>query len=203
MNNNLKTGVYVRDGESFDFGFKTSLSASEKVQFVNYVTNTIVGENYLSIIRDLIFDFAIVSLMTSVVVEDVVTSKDVINTIEEFLNSTNIVEIVKANVEVGLIEELNKCVDENLEYRTGVHRNPIADSISHLLNTIERKLNDVDTDSMMEMAQIISGMSGELTAEKMVEAYANSDVFKQKHDEIVSDREKRNDELTHMIKSAN
>ena len=203
MNNNLKTGVYVRDGESFDFGFKTSLSASEKVQFVSYVTNTIVGENYLSIIRDLIFDFAIVSLMTSVVVEDVTTSKDVINTIEEFLNSTNIVEIVKANVEVGLIEELNKCVDENLEYRTGVHRNPIADSISHLLNTIERKLNDVDTDSMMEMAQIISGMSGELTAEKMVEAYANSDVFKQKHDEIVSDREKRNDELTHMIKSAN
>ena len=54
-------------------------------------------------------------------------------------------------------------------------------SIVRLLNTLDKKVSEVDTDVMMEMSQILSGISGELTVDKMIEAYSNSDLFKQMH----------------------
>ena len=191
MKRTVKTGVYTYNGVEETFTFYTTLRAIDKINFINLATNVLVDDNYYSIIRDLIFDFEIVDVMTDVDVSDVRNANDAISAIEDFLDETNIVDIVKANAP-ELIEELNKAVDDNIEYHTGIHKNPIAESLSHLLNTIDKKVSDIDTDSMMNMAQAISGISGELTADKFIEAYANSDMFKEKYAQMVADKEKHN-----------
>ena len=189
MNRIVKHGVYTYNGAEEAFTFYTTLRTIEKINFITFVTNVVVGDNYYPAVRDMMFDFELIDIMTDIDVSNIKNSVDTVSAIEDFLENTNIVEIIKANAEYGLIEELNKGVDDNIEYRTGIHKNSIAESLSNLLNTIENKVSGIDTDSMMNMAQAISGISGELTADKFIEAYANSDMFKQKYAQMMAGRE--------------
>lgn len=194
---NIKTGTYINytTDESYNFEFATDLSAYRKMMFVNYVVNSIVDDDrYDSIVRDLIFDFGIVSIFTDVDTSFINRTDDegnLINPIifiEQFLEETNVVDIVKANMEAGVLEELNKAVDKSIEYKTGIHPSPISDALASLLSTLENKINEVDLDSMMGMAQKFANMTGELTPESVVSAYINSDMHKANLDEIVESK---------------
>ena len=176
--NKTKTGVYFYGDESYDFEFTTSLSASKKISFINSVVDTVVGNNYYTVVRDMLFDFAIIHTFTDIDTTFVKNSDSMINTIEEFLDETNIVDIVKVNMEVGLLEELNKSVDKAIEYRTGIHPSPLNDALASLLSTFERKVEEIDLGSAMSMAQKFAGMTGELTPESLINAYMNSDTHK-------------------------
>jgi hypothetical protein len=185
-------GVYNRNGEEFNFNLYTTLRAYDKLEFVNFVVNTVVDDDYNSVIKNIMFDIAIVHFLTDIDVSNIIKSIDkndiVINKIEDFLYETNIVEVVKSNA-AELIDELTDAVNDNIEYRTGIHKNPIAESLSSLLNTIEKKVSDINTDEMMKMAKIISGMTGKLTPEKIIEAYSKSDLFKQNHNQTITENE--------------
>ncbi|MBR5604311.1 MAG: hypothetical protein IKW51_08980 [Bacteroidales bacterium] len=196
-------GIYTRNGLEFEFNFYTSLRAVDKMRFVSGVTDLVVGDNYNSVIRDMMFNFNIISIFTDVDISDITNpeNNDAINMIEDLINDTNIVEIVIENAQSGLIAELNKAVDDNIEYLTGIHKNPLTESLSNIMNTIERKLNDVDVDSMMELAQIFGGMTGELTPEKMLEAYEKSDLFKKSYREMLANREQHKEEIEYTGKS--
>lgn len=175
---NVKTGAYTYKNESVPFNFYTELRAVDKIKFINAVCDTLIDTNYYSVIRDLVFDFQIVNVFTDVVVPELQDSPSPISIIEEFLEDTNIVEIVKANVDKKLIAELEKAVDENIEYRTGIHKNTLEDALTSLLRTVEQKINDVDTEGMMEMAMKLNSISDELTPERMLQAYSETDMFK-------------------------
>lgn len=175
---NVKTGAYTYKNESIPFNFYTELRAVDKIKFINAVCDTLIDTNYYSVIRDLVFDFQIVNVFTDVVVPELQDSPSPISIIEEFLDDTNIVEIVKANVDKKLIAELEKAVDENIEYRTGIHKNTLEDVLTSLLHTVEQKINDVDTEGMMEMAMKLNSISDELTPERMLQAYSETDMFK-------------------------
>lgn len=205
MNRIAKTGVYTKNGEEYNFNFYTSLRARDKLKFVNFVVNTLIDDNhYNSIIKPLIFDFAIIEIFTDIDTSDIQDSNDSISLIEELLDETNIVEIVKANVDRDLINELNNAVNLNIEYRTGIHRNSLSESLSRLLDTLENKVSEIDTSSMFDMAQVISNMSGELTVDKMLEAYVKSDVFKQRYEQVFADKEKHTVEAeTTAVKNVN
>ena len=180
MNNEIKTGVYTLDGEDTPFAFYTSLSAYRKAQFVNSVSDILVGDNYNYVIRDLAFDFCIVAIFTDIDTSDVQDADDGITAMEEFVEKFKpVVDIVKANAENGVLDELHTAIDLNIEYRTGIHINPISSSLASLFNTIERKVDDIDLDSMMDLAQSMAGISGELTPEKMLDAYAKTNIFKE------------------------
>lgn len=175
---NVKTGAYIYKNESIPFNFYTELRAVDKIKFINAVCDTLIDTNYYSVIRDLVFDFQIVNVFTDVVVPELQDSPSPISIIEEFLDDTNIVEIVKANVDKKLIAELEKAVDENIEYRTGIHKNTLEDALTSLLYTVEQKINDVDTEGMMEMAMKLNSISDELTPERILQAYSETDMFK-------------------------
>lgn len=175
---NVKTGAYTYKNESIPFNFYTELRAVDKIKFINAVCDTLIDTNYYSVIRDLVFDFQIVNVFTDVVVPELQDSPSPISIIEEFLDDTNIVEIVKANVDKKLIAELEKAVDENIEYRTGIHKNTLEDVLTSLLHTVEQKINDVDTEGMMEMAMKLNSISDELTPERILQAYSETDMFK-------------------------
>lgn len=175
---NVKTGAYTYKNESIPFNFYTELRAVDKIKFINAVCDTLIDTNYYSVIRDLVFDFQIVNVFTDVVVPELQDSPSPISIIEEFLDDTNIVEIVKANVDKKLIAKLEKAVDENIEYRTGIHKNTLEDALTSLLHTVEQKINDVDTEGMMEMAMKLNSISDELTPERILQAYSETDMFK-------------------------
>lgn len=207
---NIKMGAYFHNDEAYNFEFATDLSAYRKMMFVNYVVNSLVDDDrYDSIVRDLIFDFGLVSIMTDIDTSFINAADDDGNTInpiifiEKFLEETNVVDIVKANMEVGLLDELNRAVDKSIEYRTGIHPSPIADALASLLSTLEKKVNEFDMGSMMAMAQKFAGMTGEFTPESVVNAYINSDMHKQNMEEIAeskADRVKIAEDLDKAIK---
>lgn len=188
MNNEIKTGVYTLDGKDTSFAFYTSLSAYRKAQFVNSVSDIMVGDNYNYVIRDLAFDFCIVAIFTDVDTADVQDADDGITAMEEFVDKFKpVVDIVKANSVDGVLDELHKAIDLNIEYRTGIHINPISSSLATLIDTVERKIDGIDLDGIMDLAQSMAGISDELTADKLLDAYAKTNIFKEHWNNDVAD----------------
>lgn len=180
MNNEIKTGVYTIDDNDTPFAFYTSLNAYRKYQFVVSVSNILVGDNYNYVIRDLAFDFCIVAIFTDIDTTDVQDADDGITAMEEFVDKFKpVIDIVKANVEDGVFDELHTAIDLNVEYRTGIHVNPISSSIASFIDTIERKVDGIDLDNMMDLAQSMAGIADELTADKLLDAYAKTNIFKE------------------------
>lgn len=191
MMKEIKTGTFDYNEESYNFEFKTSLSAYDKMIFVRTVVGNLVDDSsYDAIIKDLIFDFTVIGMFTNIDTSFINMKdddgKDInpIIIIEHFLNETSVVDIVKENMEDGLFEELNRAVDMNIQYITGVNPNPLNDSVTKLVSTIDKKINEIDLDSMMDMVQKFVGMTGELTPESIINAYINSDVHKNNLAEI-------------------
>lgn len=207
MMNSMKTGAYIYNDELYNFNFYTNISASDKLKFVNSVVSILIDENnYHSIIRDLIFDFYIVDVFTDVDTKDLKSSPVFINDVEDFLLSTNIVEIVRANSLPYLFDELNSAVDKSIEYLTGIHPNPLSDAFTKLIFALEKKVSEVDLDSVMTMAQKFASMTDELTSDSIVNAYMNSDIHKKNLAEIEESKKQKTElakNLDMAIKSVN
>lgn len=194
INNMLKekkTGAFFYKDESYNFEFKTSLSAYDKLVFVQTVVNNIVGGNsYDVVIKDLIFDFAIIEVFTNIDTS-FINMKDEdgndinpIILIEHFLEESNVVGIVKENADAGLLDELMNAIDLNIQYLTGIYPNSFNESLARLLSTIEKKVKDVDLNDMTKMIQKFAGMTEDFTVENIVKAYMNSDMHKNNIAEI-------------------
>lgn len=191
---NIKTGAYVHNGETYTFNFGTDLSIADKARFVNSVVGLVVdGENYNSIIKNLIFDFYTIKFFTDIDTTELERSSDFLDGVEEFLWETNIVDIVRANASPSIFEQLDKAVGDSISYITGIHPSPIADSLASLLSTLEKKIDEFDMGSMMGMAQKFVGMTGELTPESLVSAYMDSDIHKNNLVEIEKAKKSKKD----------
>lgn len=183
---NIKTGTYIHNDETYNFSFGTDLSIADKQRFVNSVVALVVDDEYYnSILRDLVVDFYIIDFFTNIDTTELKESSFFIGDVEQFLNETNVLDIVKANMKIGLFDELSSAIDKSIKYRTGIHPSPLNEALASLLSTFERKINEVDLDSMMNMAQKFAGMTGELTPESIMDAYINSDTHKKNLEEIV------------------
>lgn len=181
----MKTGTCIKGDEIYNFDFYTDLSVTNKLEFVNSVVSILVDdENYNYVIRDLIFNFYIIDIFTNVDTLEFKESKSFIDDVEQFLEETNIVDVVKANMEDGLLEELNHAVDLNVEYRTGIHPNYLNEALANLVNTLERKVKDFDLDSVMGLISKFGDMKEEFTMENLVKAYTSTDMFKNNLAEI-------------------
>ena len=196
MMKEMKNGVFTYNNESYNFEFKTSLSAHDKQVFVKTVVGNLVDDaGYDVVIKDLIFDFVIIEVFTNIdtsfinMEDDEGNDIDPIIPIEHFLEETNVVDIVKENMETGLLDELNHAVDLDIQYLTGIHPNPINEAITSLISTIEKKIGEVDLDSMMSMVQKFAGMTEDFTLDNIVNAYMNSDIHKSNLAEIKEAKE--------------
>lgn len=186
MSDYNKFGTYTRGEDEFSFNFNTSLSAKNKLSFISNVADVVVGDNYYDFLTDIMFDFEIINEFTDVDLFEIQESDNQIDAIEDFLNETNIVEIVKENAEPGLINELRDSVEKCIEYKTGIHRNILDEALSSLVKTFEVMVSSIDMDEMMKMGQMLSGISEELTPQKILEAYAETDMYKSSRKQITN-----------------
>ena len=192
MMKETKLGTYIRGEKSYEFTFETNLSISKKAKFVNSVVSVVVDkEDYNSVIRDLIFDFYTIEFFTYIDTTELRQSDNFLDDVEDFLLETNIVEIVKANAFPTLFDELNKAVDKSIEYKTGIHPSTLNEALASLINTLEKKVNEFDMSSAMEMAQKFAGITGDLTPENVVKAYVDSDIHKKNLKEIAKSKKSK------------
>lgn len=208
MMKEMKNGVFAYKNEDYNFNFKTSLSAYEKLTFVKTVVGNLIDDSsYDFVVRDLIFDFAIIDIFTNIDTSFIdmkdEDGEDInpIILIEHFLEETNVVDIVKANMEIDLLDELNKAIDLNIQYITGISPNPLNEALTNLVSTLEKKINEVDLDSMMSIAQKFNGMTEDFTLDNLVNAYMNSDVHKNNLAEIEKAKNTKKTKNTKSTKS--
>ena len=203
-----KLGVYTYNDENRNFSFVTNLSAHEKRIFVRTVVEALIGDTYYdSVLRDIIFDYTTILMFTDIdmsflrtVNENGETITD-IESLEDFLLETNIVEIVKENAFPALFEQLENAVDLSIRYRTGIHPSPIADSLASLLSTLEKKINEFDMGSAMEMAQKFAGMTDEFNLDNLVKAYMDSDAHKANLEDIAKVKAERTEIAENLDKA--
>lgn len=193
-----ENGKEIEETKTFNFYKKVRMSV--KIEFVSSVVSSIVTDTtYVPMLRDLIFDIMLVQYFTDVNVNEILKSENAFDNIEEYLNSTNIVEIIKKNMDVELLKELNDSVDFDIEYKTGVHNNDISRSIGSLLKTLEYQIKDIDAQGMMALAEKLSNVTDGLTTDKIVEAYSKTEMFKGHQTEIIEAKDKKIKELKEII----
>ena len=145
----MKHGVYVHNGVEHEFNYKDSLSASEKIQFVGAVVDTIVSDFYYDVARNLIFDFEIIRSFTDIDVSDIAKDKNSLDKIEEFLANNNVVEILKEAISNSLLIELGKSIDYNIQMRTGIKVNSFEDALISFLAMLEEKIKKANVKDLM------------------------------------------------------
>ena len=197
------TGVYKRNGEQIEFEYHLDIPMSRKLAFVDSVVDPVVGDDYYyPMLKDVMFDFRMVQFFTDIDA-GIVDGDDAIDQIVDFLEHTNAADIVKVGVNFNVVQGLYDAVDKAIEYKTGIHPSPIADGIASILNTLEQKFAGIDMDAMTGMAKVFSKLQGDITPDKMLEAYANSDVFKKIHGDVVKkqdERDKKAEDRLNVVK---
>lgn len=141
----MKKSVYSRNGIDYEFCYKTNLKASEKVQFVEAVVGVAAESGYYDFIRNIMFDFEIIKMLTNI---DISECKETIDSIEEFVKEINAAEIVKKDI-TTIVKELNKAIDDNIQIRTGIKINSVDEALVYLFETIEDKVTHFNVNDIM------------------------------------------------------
>ena len=185
------TDVYIKDGNEFEFSYYSNPPMSKKLSFVKSVVDSVVvGDYYYSIIKDMVFDFYLIDFFSDILI-NINTDNVGVDDIEEYLSGNNAAATIKLGMDLMVLNELYDSVEKGIEYKTGIHPSPIEDAIVNVLDVVQNKLSSLDVDAMTGMANVFSNMSGNITPEKMLEAYAKSDVFKKQHEDVVTKQAKR------------
>lgn len=185
MNEYFESGVYVYAGIERDFNYRTNLSASQKISFISNVVNIVVNDDmYYDFLTEIIFGFEVINEFTDVDMFDIteLITDDQIEIIEDFLNGSNIIDVIYENVEYDVIAELRNNVELAIEYKTGIRKNSIDESLANIINTIDDAISGIDLNEISDMAKMLGDISGELTPAKILEAYSKSDMYKSNSD---------------------
>lgn len=185
--------------KEIDFKYRTELTLQQKVSFVNFVLGVIFDDDYcFSIIKNEVFDIALIYMFTDVLKyeEDFTFS---LNNIEEMLNTTNVIEILKKEIDNDLIKGLNEVIDINIAYKTGVNVNSISTSFSSLLKTIENKVSDFDIDEFSNTLKKFGDITNGMSPDKIIELYTKTDAYKKNYKSTLSTKNKQIRELKKEI----
>ena len=185
--------------KEIDFKYRTELTLQQKVSFTNFVLGVIFDDDYcFSIIKNEVFDIALIYMFTDVLKydEDFTFS---LNNIEEMLNTTNVIEILKKEIDNDLIKDLNEVIDINIAYKTGVNVNSISTSFSSLLKTIENKVSDFDVDEFSNTLKKFGDITNGMSPDKIMELYTKTDAYKKNYKGTLSTKNKQIRELKKEI----
>lgn len=174
---------YYWNGEEKSFSYDDEMTANQKASFIStamallFSGDTDGEELYLDILYDMFFDYALVLVCSDIQNRDIMESDEDGNirfsydTIEDFLNETNVATIIKLDMGLDLIDLLHDSLDNAIAYKTGISKSEVGYAIGHLLKTVESQLKDFDLDSLMAFAQDFVDVAPTLTEEKIVDAY--------------------------------
>lgn len=179
------------DGTQNEFNCYTDIPMKRKIAFVANVMNMLTSGGYFNgIAKEMFFDYEIIREFTDVNT-DLEDKEDAIGFIEDIVYNTDIVEQTKTEIAPEVLTSLDKAVNDNIAYRTGIHVHPIEDAIAELvsgdwlkdailnvLNNANDKLKQLDMDALTGFMSKIKDMPLDFTPDKVIEAYMSTDAFK-------------------------
>lgn len=173
---------YDYKGKEYTYSIYSNVNIIKKQTFVNTVANMIVTDDgYQMLLKEKLFYFQLISVFTDIFVDsqaEIAERGFNLQEIVEFIQNTNVVATIAENLDDGVFEELTEAVNLSIEYKTGIHDDPIKQGLNHLVSIIENKINKIDIDSLVGFAKIIKDNPDILSTDKVAEIYSKSDNFK-------------------------
>jgi len=173
--NKVETSIYTFNNETKKYSYNTKISASKKVEIVNATTNLILDDEDMSgyAVKDLMFNIVLLKSLTNIDFKDNTT----LDEYEEFIEETDVMEVLHSALGYNVLQELQSCVMVNLQYMVGdkgVKIDVLSSSISRLLNTISDNVASYNTKDIKKFMKNINKVSGDMSVEKFVKALADS-----------------------------
>jgi len=205
LRNTIKNGVYHLNGEEMQFMYYTSLPAKKKVQFISIITSLLfTGDNYNSLLKDVAFKYAVIRTFTTADVSAISNKENnAIDEMENIVYNSDIIEIVKNDIDEELWKELEEAVELNIEYKTGIHRNPLMDNLASLFKTLEDRMKDVDLSKLDAVNELATSLKGQnVDYEKLAQAYMNTDLSRNLVEKREAEKQARTKRIDELAKTA-
>lgn len=188
---------YTYNDEKHSVKVKRWMSASEKIGFVRNVTDAVIADGgYDYMLQDMMCDYFIVQYLTG---NEITVPEDVenqIDYIEDFMFGSDIVDVVFDAIGYDLVDYYKNAVAYNIEYKTGVRIDNLRNEIADFIRSINKMNKDVDVDKMNDVIDKLSNVSGDITPDSLMSAYANNeDVIKRFNDAMSSKDDKNGNDI--------
>lgn len=197
--NFTETGSYTYNGEQKEYHYSTILTISEQIAFVEMVSNGVfVGDSYLPLLKKPVFDYWLIATFTDI---DMSNFTD-IDAFDKFNKETGVTTHISEELDFGLLNSLTESVGANIDYKKSIAHDNISTAIVDLINTIKNKAESfgegLDSNAVMDFIQKFSeaGINGE----SIVNAYLNSDHYKENVAEVV---DKKNADIRDLRQKLN
>lgn len=162
-------------GNEIEFNCKTDLRAIDIQNFATTVSRLIVKEDeYYSALRDVTFDFVLVSEFTDIDVAEITNSDNAFENIETFLSSNNAVDVIKNAIGAETVNKLSNAVDDGIAYKTGIIKHGILEEVRRFMEQINKYVSNIDVDEYRNFIQKMGGMDSEITSNEVMDYIAKS-----------------------------
>lgn len=147
----IKNDLYYEfEGTEEYYKLKPSLTISEKSAFVNFVVDSIAGDHYLPLLKDVLFGYALVKYLTNINMGFLVTWSDEahdyilnLDMVELFLRETGITRVLIEAYPV-LVDELRENVDDAVAYKTGIRKSGLAFEFGRLVRDLDHFVSGLE-----------------------------------------------------------
>lgn len=168
-----------------------NISIKRKLSFINFVVDNVVTENqYNLVLKNIIINIGLIKYFSDADIGDILSSEDFIDEFEEFEENTDLIAVLKTEINLTEFLDMLDCINKQIEYKTGIHENEITNAISSLLNKLEQKLDTIDLDNIVQIGNVLSSVSDELTMDKLVDAYSKTDNFTGNQAKVLDEKNK-------------
>lgn len=174
MNYNM-TGQFTYKDETYDVKYTDTLTTFEKLQFINNTVSWVVGEDYRPILKRFAYRYNLCLLSDVDFNQFVSADENGSNVAEliEFIDNTDLPDIIEAELDMAVVDELKENIDLDIEYRTGIHRDSISSAISDLINKFSKKMDEVLTPDTLDALTKIASMA-DPEPKEMVNAFIDN-----------------------------
>lgn len=198
--NYTEKSTYTHNGEVIEFHYSPTATYTEQVSFVDIVSkNVFVDGNYLLLLEDITFNFMLVKTFTDIK-SDCIAEGD-IDAFAEFDKATDITNKLRKLINPQLIKTLETSVKDNIVYKKNIAHDNISTALVALINTVKEKIeafgDGLDSNAVMEFIQKFN--ETDLNSESLVNAYFNSDNYKNNVAELVDSKNAQIRELKQKV----
>ena len=151
-----------------------NISTKRKMSFIQFVVDNILDDgNYNLVLKDIIIDVGLIRYFSDVDISDILSAEDFIDEFEKFRDNTDLIDVIKSEMDNNELANILNCINKQIEYKTGIHDDTITTALSNLIKTIDRKIGNIDLD-ITNLNKILSIMPEEFTMDNLVKAYSDN-----------------------------
>lgn len=154
---NIETNYEDIDGKEYPVTIWLDKPVADKESAAMSIVNTLVNEKdkeYYGLFSEYVWKYYIIKLFA----DGIEFSKEpTFEEIEQFVTETNLYYIVLQHVDGDITDEIQKEVERNIEFKTGVRMHTVEDILSEALTSMQQKVDSVDVDSLTtNMAKVMT-----------------------------------------------